>query len=480
MDVCSCAPRAASQVDASDMSLAETRTRRSTTGTPLTSIMKQRRVGSARNATSKHPQPLSRPSPPVFDRDVLDPRDDASAPITPKAKRSLRLDCSNDCDTVVNMPRSTFNDCKSWTPQDDARLGQLVGAHIARQTDLSQEQWDDIGAAVGRKPTACRRRWVSYIDSNNNNSNLSDYEHVLIMGMFLRLGPQWTIIATLLNNRRTQTVVRNHFNRKCARILAHYTHVYLQNEQTDENWQEMCSAFCTAHSNRLVEQALGQRNVVAQVPAWDSLVLPIAQLAAKVEQKRALDSVCSEDSTSIEIDDNDLETIALQLHSTSDSHSMLNSEDLMTLVEELDATTDDMFVEAIDSSLQPQAVSSASNNSAIAPIGVMATDVLSQSVSWVDNIQNVSTSHAARLQSIAEGPIDLKCHERLEDIADTSVRFHPSLSRHPHPLQSKCVTIALDNIGTMAYTCKNTRYECDKTQFDLLSYALQRIDAQRF
>ena len=87
-----------------------------------------------------------------------------------------------------------------FTPREDRILKKIVN-------DQSDFSWEEIAQMLpGRTSRQCWDRYNNYLSKQISNAKWTDEEDELILKMYTKIGPKWTLIAKSLKGRSANNV----------------------------------------------------------------------------------------------------------------------------------------------------------------------------------------------------------------------------------------------------------------------------------
>mmetsp|Transcript_12273 Transcript_12273/g.37445 ORF Transcript_12273/g.37445 Transcript_12273/m.37445 type:complete len:221 (-) Transcript_12273:79-741(-) len=94
---------------------------------------------------------------------------------------------------------------KSWTPEEDDELKQLVRKH-------GTSSWPEISKHLsGRNARQAKERWTNHVHPNVSKRSWTPHEDQVILDAHRKYGNKWTMIAKQLKGR-SDNAVKNRFN----------------------------------------------------------------------------------------------------------------------------------------------------------------------------------------------------------------------------------------------------------------------------
>eukprot|EP00299_Pterocystis_sp_00344_P007831 c271_g1_i1.p1 GENE.c271_g1_i1~~c271_g1_i1.p1 ORF type:complete len:446 (+),score=48.85 c271_g1_i1:60-1397(+) len=115
--------------------------------------------------------------------------------------------------SAMHMRSPSTQTRRSWTPEEDKRLLELVNAE-------GGNCWSQIATHLeGRVGKQCRERWRNHLDPNIRRDSFSPEEDDRILELVQELGTRWSKIAQRLPGR-TENAVKNRY------------HCFLKNKDT--------------------------------------------------------------------------------------------------------------------------------------------------------------------------------------------------------------------------------------------------------
>ncbi|GAQ79972.1 MYB-like DNA-binding protein [Klebsormidium nitens] len=106
----------------------------------------------------------------------------------------------------ATVPPAEYKSTRTiWTPEEDRKLREHVGAH-------GTQGWSRFANTLAdRSGKQCRNRWYHVLDPELSREEWTEEEEQILVDLHRRIGKRWALLARQIKGR-SETAVKNHWN----------------------------------------------------------------------------------------------------------------------------------------------------------------------------------------------------------------------------------------------------------------------------
>ena len=100
-----------------------------------------------------------------------------------------------------------------WNQEEDNLLLQAVQQEEnGRWNEVAKRIFYNSNFKIFKSPKNCRERWLNHLDNKKKRGEWSPAEDLSIFKFVLENGKRWCKIVPILNEARTEHMIKNRFN----------------------------------------------------------------------------------------------------------------------------------------------------------------------------------------------------------------------------------------------------------------------------